>query len=74
MDVRVDIAGQVKVMIFNFAGEEVVKLLDQTLNPGNYRVSWNGKNRNGEMCGNAVYFVVIVQPSGHMIKQVIVLK
>ena len=74
MDVRVDIAGQVKVMIFNLAGEEVVKLFDQTMNVGNYRVFWDGKNRKGEMCGNAVYFVVITQPSGHMMKQVIVLK
>jgi len=74
MDVRVDTAGQVKVMIFNIAGEEVVKLMDLYQNAGNYRVTWDGKNRFGEMCGNAVYFVVIVQPSGHMVKQVIVLK
>ena len=74
MDIRVDTVGQVKVMVFNIAGEEVVKLMDLYQNVGNYRVSWDGKNRSGEMCGNAVYFVVIVQPSGHMIKQVIVLK
>ena len=71
---RVDTPGQVKVMIFNIAGEEVVKLLDQYENAGNYRVSWDGKNKFGEMSGNAVYFVVIVQPSGHQVKQVIVLK
>ena len=74
MDVRVDVAGEVKVMIFNLGGEQVVKLLDQYENMGNYRVFWDGKNRKGETVGNALYFVVIVQPSGRLIRQVIVLK
>jgi flagellar hook assembly protein FlgD len=74
MDVRVDAPGQVKVMIFNIAGEEVVKLLDAYESVGNYRVFWDGKNAKGETAGNAVYFVVIVQPSGKMTRQVIVLK
>ncbi len=74
MDVRVDTAGQVKVMIFNIAGEEVVKLLDQNEPVGNYRVSWDGKNSKGETVGNAVYFVVVQTPDGHLSRQVIVLK
>ena len=74
MDLRVDTAGQVKVMVFNIAGEEVVKLLDQYENVGNYRVSWDGHNNRGALVGNACYFVVTVQPSGHMTRQVIVLK
>ena len=74
MDIRVDTPGQVKIMIFNIAGEEVVKLMDQYQNAGNYRIYWDGKNKFGEMSGNAAYFVVIQEPSGHMIRQVIVLK
>ena len=74
MDVRVDTAGQVKVMVFNIVGEEVVKLLDQYESVGNYRVFWDGHNKNGALVGNALYFIVTVQPSGHMVRQVIVLK
>jgi len=74
MDVRVDTAGQVKIMVFNIVGEEVVKLLDQYENVGQYRVYWDGKNSNGDIAGNAVYFVVIQQPSGTFIRKVIVLK
>ena len=74
MDLRVDVAGQVKVLVFNIAGEEVEKLLDQDMNAGNYRVFWDGHNRNGALVGNAVYFLVVEQPSGHMIRKVIVLK
>jgi hypothetical protein len=51
-----------------------VKILDQFQNVGNYRTFWDGLNRNGEMAGNAVYFVVIVTPDGNMVQKVIVLK
>jgi hypothetical protein len=74
MDVRVDTAGQVKIMIFNIAGEEVEKLVDQQLGAGNYRFSWDGKNSKGETVGNAVYFVVVQTPNGHLTRQVIILK
>jgi len=74
MDVRVDTAGEVKIVIFNIAGEEVEKLVDQQMTPGNYRFSWDGRNRTGDITGNAVYFVVVEQPSGNTIKKVIVLK
>jgi len=70
----VDVAGQVKVMIFNIAGEEVVKLVDQNLAAGNYRFSWDGTNSSSSIVGNAVYFFVVVQPSGNTVKKVIVLK
>jgi len=72
--VRVDVAGQVKILVFNLAGEEVEKLVDQQLNAGNYRFNWDGRNRAGTLVGNAVYFIVIEQPSGNTIRKVIVLK
>lgn len=74
MDLRVDQPGQVKVLVFNIAGEEVEKLMDQDLGAGNYRVFWDGHNQAGALVGNAVYFVVVEQPSGNTIRKVIVLK
>ena len=74
MDLRVDKAGQVKVLVVNLVGEEVVKLMDQNLAMGNYRVFWNGKNSKGTMTGNALYFVVVEQPSGNTVRKVILLK
>lgn len=74
MEVRVDTGGEVKVLIFNIAGEEVEKLVDQYLNTGNYRFSWDGRDSSGDMVGNALYLVVSQQPSGVMIRKVIVLK
>jgi flagellar hook assembly protein FlgD len=74
MDVRVDTAGEVKIVIFNIVGEEVEKLVDQQLSVGNYRFSWDGRNSTGAIVGNAVYFIVSEQPSGNLIRKVIVLK
>lgn len=74
MDVRVDVAGSVKVMVYNIVGEQVVKLVEQSLAAGNYRFYWDGTNKFGGLVGNAVYFFVVIQPSGNTVKKVIVLK
>jgi flagellar hook assembly protein FlgD len=74
MEARIDVAGEVKILIYNMAGEEVEKLADQQLSLGNYRFSWDGRNNAGALVGNAVYFVIIQQPSGNTIKKVIVLR
>jgi hypothetical protein len=74
MESRVDVAGEVKILVYNMAGEEVEKLADQQVSPGNYRFSWDGRNKAGALVGNAVYFVIIQQPSGNTIKKVIVLR
>jgi hypothetical protein len=74
MDIRVDQPGSVKVTVFNIVGEEVVKLLDKVENAGNYRVFWDGRNGRGDLTGNAVYFIMIQQPSGLTTRKVIVIK
>jgi hypothetical protein len=74
MDLRVDTAGNCKVLIYNMAGEEVAKLMDQNMSPGNYRVFWDGLNSSKALVGNAVYLVVVEQASGNTVKKVIVLK
>lgn len=74
MDVRVDTAGEVKILVFNIAGEEVEKLVDQQMSPGNYRFSWDGRNTGGAVVGNAVYFILIEQPLGRLVRKVIVLR
>ena len=74
IDVLVAQSGEVKVIVFNMLGEEVDKLVDQSLNPGSYHFSWDGRNRYGDRVGNGVYLVVIEQSSGNFIRKVIVLK
>ena len=74
MDLRVDVPGQVKVVVFNMAGEEVMKLRDEYDNPGNYRVYWTGQNSSNAMVGDGLYYVVVEQVSGNLTRKVIVIK
>jgi hypothetical protein len=74
MDVRVDQAGQVKILIFNIAGQEVKPVCNQYMPIGQYRMYWDGCNGQGAKVGNAVYFIVLQQPSGQIIRKVILLK
>ena len=74
IDFKVDTPGQVRIIIYNIAAEIVARVLDEVKAQGSYRVHWDGKNKSGEVVGNAVYFVVIQEPSGHLVRRVIVLK
>jgi len=74
MDVRVDIGGEVKILIYSLSRQEVEKLVDQQMSPGNYRFSWDGRNSSGNFVGNGLYFIVIEEPSGRMKQKVFVLK
>jgi len=74
MDCRVDIGGEVKILVYSMSGQEVEKLVDQQMSPGNYRFYWDGHNVSGNIVGNGLYFIVSVQPSGRMSQKVIILK
>lgn len=74
IDALINQGGEVKIMVYNLMGEEVVKLVDQSLNPGSQHFTWDGRNRSGSMVGNGVYLVLIEQPSGNFTRKVIVLK
>jgi len=74
MDVRVDTAGEVKIIVCNMAGIEVRKVLDANMGVGNSRAVWDGRNSAGDLVGNGVYFVLIQTPSTKLVQKVIVLK
>jgi flagellar hook assembly protein FlgD len=74
IDVLITQGGGVKIIVCNILGEEVDKLVDQSLNAGSYHFTWDGRNRMGDLVGNGVYLLVIEQPSGNFIRKVIVLK
>jgi hypothetical protein len=47
---------QTKVIIYNFLGEEIAKLVDNVLPAGNYLTRWYGKDNNGNIVSSGVYF------------------
>jgi flagellar hook assembly protein FlgD len=72
IDYQPSTAGFVRVKILNVAGETVVTLLEATQNATPQRVSWDGRNKNGNIVGSGLYFVWIDEPGRKKFLKVIV--
>jgi hypothetical protein len=46
---------QVRLIVYNIIGQEVVRLMDGQHNTGTYEVTWNGKNYFGQMVASGLY-------------------
>ena len=64
---------QVKINVFNVAGEHVKKLLDEKMLAGEHNISWDGKDKNSRVVGNDVYVISIEAGSYNQWRKVIVL-
>lgn len=49
-------AAQVKLEIYNVLGQKVKILVDQFMEAGNKRVTWDGTNASGEKVSSGIYF------------------
>jgi len=49
-------AGQVKMVIYNLAGQEIITLEDRDRQPGVYQVEWHGLDQAGSEVVSGVYF------------------
>jgi len=50
---------EVKFIIYNTRGEIVKEIVVGEKNPGNYRIEWDGRDKNGAICGNGIYYLVM---------------
>lgn len=56
--------GQVKIEVFNLAGQKIQTLLDDFANSGMHSVYWNGNAANGSQVANGMYMVKMTTESG----------
>lgn len=49
-----------EVTVYDIAGKEVAKLVQNNLNSGTYTVSWNGKNNSGLTVSSGIYLCTII--------------
>ena len=47
--------GQLTLQIFNIVGNEVVRLIDKKVGPGEYRIHWDGTNQAGRIVPSGIY-------------------
>ncbi|MBN2542526.1 T9SS type A sorting domain-containing protein [bacterium] len=67
-------SGKTTLEIFNILGEEVVQLIDETLNPGYYNLKWNGKNGKDKTVATGLYFAKLKWKDETKITRMILLK
>jgi flagellar hook assembly protein FlgD len=64
MQVKVDKAGRVRVIVHDAAGQQVRRLVDDDLDARALFLSWDGRNDRGEAVATGVYFVSAAVPGG----------
>ena len=74
--IRFDIPNRSKVVlkIFNIHGEEIITLANEEFNPGEYGITWNGKNSRGESMPSGMYIYRIVSDNFTQSSKMILLK
>jgi flagellar hook assembly protein FlgD len=64
----------VEIRVYDVTGRAVRTLVDGTVEPGRYAVTWDGRNDAGEAVGSGVYFCVMDTPAYHATNKMMLLK
>ena len=64
----------VKLIIYNVLGQEVVRVIDDNLKAGEYAKTWNGLNQHGKRISSGVYFYKLITNNHTAVKKLIMLK
>ncbi len=65
-------AVDVQIIVYDILGREVVQLVDCNMEPGFYRLSWNGRTTSGIEVPNGIYIARLATPEyTHPIKMVL---
>lgn len=52
---QLETAGEVHLKIYNLAGQEITTLVQEFQEPGDYQLTWNGKDNLGQQVSSGVY-------------------
>ena len=66
--------GPVSLAIYNTLGQQVRVLVQDSQAPGQYRVTWDGKNEFGREVSSGVYIYRLAHPSGVIIRRLLLVK
>lgn len=66
--------GQVSLKIYDISGKEIRTLVYENQNSGNYTVTWNGKDSNGNPVENGIYLFRLSMQDGSSKTRTLVLK
>jgi LysM repeat protein len=64
----------VKLVVYNILGQEVARVLDTKLKAGEYAISWNGLDNNGNQIASGVYFFKLETEKHSAVKKLVMMK
>jgi len=64
----------VNISVYNILGQRVKSLVNKTMEPGSYRLMWDGRNNNGKQISSGVYFYLFKANEYQSIKKLTILK
>ncbi|MBI90221.1 MAG: hypothetical protein CMG60_09055 [Candidatus Marinimicrobia bacterium] len=65
---------KVKIFIVDILGREVLTLKNSSLNPGQYRLSWDGSDKFGKLVSSGTYFVITELGGDREMQKILFLK
>jgi hypothetical protein len=74
--IRYDVpqVGQIRLIVYDLLGREVVTLVDKLKEAGRYSVLWNGTDQFGQPLSSGIYIYRIVSPSFMKTRKLVLLK
>jgi hypothetical protein len=68
------VPGHVELSIYDILGRKVITLLNQNYPAGNYVVTWNGQNANGQPVSSGIYFYRVKSGEFIQVRKMLLLK
>jgi hypothetical protein len=66
--------GDVKVIVYDITGREIIRLVNSVLTPATYLVDWNSTNSSGSQVSSGVYFYRIIAGDFVEVKKMVLVK
>ena len=64
----------IKITIYNLLGKKIRTLIDQTREPGKYRISWDGKDERNQRVASGIYFYQLKTTQSIFTQKMLVLR
>ncbi len=67
-------SANVRLIVYNILGQKVKTLVDQQMNVGNYKATWDGTDEVGKQVASGIYFYSLESQSFRSTKKMILMK
>jgi flagellar hook assembly protein FlgD len=71
---RVPERAEVRLSVYNVTGQQVAQLVSATLEPGVYRVTWDGRDGVGRAVASGVYFYRLETEAIQLVRKMLLLQ